>query len=220
MSKRPRRRFPGCSGVHIFGALCVFLNFGVQAEEEQPIILYLHGMIIENEGPTPTHPEFGLYDYPAIVEALGSRGARVISEVRDANTNIYDYAAVTIKQIERLISQGVSPDRIVVIGFSKGGAIMIHVSSFLRRPEIRYVPLAACSSWLSEYPHLRLTGHVFSVYETSDELAGSCKSMFNKNKELKSFDERRISTGNRHGAFYLPDPRWLDPVLDWVYDDS
>jgi hypothetical protein len=200
--------------------MCMLFCRAASAQDEQPIIFYLHGLIIENEGPTPTHSEFGLYDYPAVVEALGSRGARVISEVREGNTNIYDYAGRTIGRIERLIAQGISPDRIVIVGFSKGGAIMIHVSSFLRRPEIRYVPLAACSSWLAAYPHLRLTGHVFSLYEKSDELAGSCKAMFNKNKELKAFEERMIDTGNRHGAFYLPDSQWVDPVLDWVYDDS
>lgn len=61
-----------------------------------------------------------------------------------------------------------------IIFYSKGGLIAIHVSSFLGRSDIRYVFLAACGNWTSNYPHLRLTGKILSVVEESDELAGSC----------------------------------------------
>jgi hypothetical protein len=122
-----------------------------------------------------------------------------------------------INQVERLIAGGVAPERIVVVGFSKGGAIMIHVSSFLRRSEVRYVVLAACSAWLENHPQLRLTGHVFPVHEKSDSLAGSCEHFDIENKELSSFKELRIDTGKEHGAFYLPREEWLSPVLDWVH---
>ena len=185
-------------------------------DSEGPVIFYLHGQIIENEGPTPVHPRWGLYDYPAILEALRSRGARVESEERARSTNIYEYAGVVINQIERLIASGVAPERIVVVGFSKGGAIMIHVSSFLRRNEIRYVPLAACSDWLENNPHLQLTGRVFSIYENSDDLAGSCQHFNNKNNELVSFRELATDTGKEHGAFYLPRDEWVVPLLDWI----
>lgn len=201
--------------------LCLHSVAGAQGwqadDSEGPIIIYLHGQIIESEGPTPTHPRWGLYDYPAVLSALASRGARVDSEERARGTNVYEYAGVVINQIERLIMSGVAPERIVVVGFSKGGAIMIHVSSFLRRSEIRYVPLAACSSWLENHPQLRLTGHVFSVYEKSDELASSCANFDIKNNELKSFLELRVNTGKEHGAFYLPRDEWLNPVLDWIH---
>jgi len=207
----------------VVAGLFLFAHSGVVAQvwgpddTDGPVIIYLHGKIIEDEGPTPVHPRWGLYDYPAVIAALESRGARVISEERERRTDIYEYAGVVISQIERLISRGVAPERIVVVGFSKGGVILIHVSSFLRRPEIRYVPLAACGSWIENFPQLQLTGNVFSVYEKSDDLAGSCKKSNNKNNELKSFEELRINTGKEHGAFYLPRGEWIDPVLDWIH---
>ena len=187
-------------------------------ESEQPIIIYLHGQIIEDAGPTPTHPRWGLYDYPAVVEALGARGATVLSDVRDSGTGVSDYAATVVAQIEHFISKGVSSERIVVVGFSKGGAIMLNVSRLMQRPEIRYVPLAACSSWLKSYPQFQISGHVFSIYEKSDDLAGSCRNLAENSVGISSFDEKRITTGKEHGAFYLPNPSWVDPVLDWVYD--
>jgi hypothetical protein len=186
--------------------------------EIQPVIIYLHGQIIEDSGPTPTHRRFGLYDYPAVVEALGTRGATVLSEVRESGTNISDYAGTVVGQIERLLSDGVSPERIVVIGFSKGGAITLQVSRLLQLPEIRYVPLAACSSWLKSYPQFQISGNVFSIYEKSDELAGSCRELAENSSGLSSFEETMITTGKEHGAFYLPNAEWVDPVLDWIHD--
>jgi len=54
----------------------------------------------------------------------------------------------------------VSPERIVVVGFSKGGGIAIFVSDQLNHPDVRFVLLAACNDWLSAAPDVRLNGHV------------------------------------------------------------
>lgn len=186
--------------------------------ESQPIIIYLHGQIIENSGPTPEHPRWGLYDYPAVVEALAARGAIVDSKIRESGTDIYEYASKTVSRIETLISEGVSPERIVVVGFSKGGAIVLYDSRLLQRSGIRYVILAACSSWLDAYPQFEISGQVLSVYEKSDELAASCRELAENSLGLSSFDEKMITTGKEHGAFYLPNPSWMEPVLDWIHD--
>jgi hypothetical protein len=204
----------------LFGAL--LLPISVDASEPDdpsaghPTIFYLHGRIIEEEGTTPTHPTYGLYDYPAILSALESRGANVISEVRPSGTNAEEYARETIARIEGLLDDGVSPGSIVVVGFSKGGVISIIVSSLFDQPDIRYVIMAACSDWLDAYPQLQLTGHVLSVYEKSDASAGSCRSFAERNDALGSFQEIQISTGKEHGAFYLPRSEWVLAVLDWI----
>lgn len=180
-------------------------------------LIYLHGRIVEDLGPRPTDPRFGLYDYPGILEALASRGATVISAQRKPSTNVNEYAGIVVAQVEELIRQGVPPKNIVVIGFSKGGDIAIHVSSSLRRPQVRFVLLAACWPRPGE-PQLRLTGRVLSIYETSDTLAGdSCEPLTRHPEKPQSFTETSISTGLSHGAFYTPIEDWVDPVLDWVH---
>lgn len=179
-------------------------------------LFYLHGRIIENSGPRPSDPRYGLYDYPAILDALSSRGALVISTQRPAKTDINAYAGIVVSQVEKLIERGVSPGNIVVVGFSKGGAIATRVSSFLRRPHVRFVLLAACPGG-SAAPQISLTGQVLSVYEESDTLAGSCKPLADQSEQLRSFKELKISTGKLHGAFYMPHPVWVEPLLDWVH---
>jgi len=207
--------------------LAVFLTAGflsagsiAQVGEETIYLYYLHGRIIEDEGPTPTHPRYGLYDYPAIVEKFGSRGATVVTEVRASGTDADKYARKTVQDIENLIADGVSPGQIVVAGFSKGGGITIRVSGLLNRPEVRYVLLASCADWTSSSPDLQLTGRVLSIYEETDEIGFSCRFLADRGDDIVSFEEIKISTGKAHGAFYLPRPVWVKPLLDWVHGDG
>lgn len=194
----------------------VYTDVPKSPEPAKTHLIYLHGRIIENSGPRPTDSRFGLYDYPAVLEALSSRGAVVISAQRPPETDMNKYAGIVVAQVEELINRGVPPENIVVAGFSKGGGIATRVSSFLRRPQVRFVLLAACPR--SPIPtQLRLTGHVLSVYEASDTLAGSCKPLAEQPEQPQTFKEIKISTGKLHGAFYMPLPAWVDPVLDWVH---
>jgi hypothetical protein len=85
-------------------------------------LIYLHGRIVENAGPRPTDPRYGLYDYPAVLEALASRGAVVVSAQRAPKTDMDQYAGVVVSQVEKLIERGVPPGNIVVVGFSKAVA--------------------------------------------------------------------------------------------------
>src|SRR3546814_12714630 len=66
-------------------------------------LVYLHGRIVEDLGPRPTDPRFGLYDYPAILEALASSGATVISSQLPPATNDNEYAGIVEAQVESRI---------------------------------------------------------------------------------------------------------------------
>lgn len=194
----------------------IYTDVPESPEPTKIYLIYLHGRIIENSGPRPTDSRYGLYDYPAVLEALSSRGAVVISAQRPPGTDMNKYAGVVVSQVEDMIDRGVPPGNIVVAGFSKGGGIATRVSSFLRRPQVRFVLLAACPGGPTA-SQIRLTGRVLSVYEASDTLAGSCKPLADQPEQPRSFKEIKISTGKSHGAFYTPLPTWVDPVLDWVH---
>src|ERR1700742_1956713 len=66
-------------------------------------LIYLHGRVVENLGPRPSDSSFGLYDYPAILESLASRGATVISSQRKRDTNVNEYAGLVVSQIEEAV---------------------------------------------------------------------------------------------------------------------
>lgn len=179
-------------------------------------VFYLHGQIIESEGVQPVHERFGLYDFNGIVEALEGSGAEVIAAVRNGNTNVAKHAQEVADQIEALIESGTDASDITVIGFSKGGAIAITVSSVLNRPNVNFVFLAACSGWISSYPELRVSGNILSIYEKTDSLAGSCRSLIKRSEAVSSFKEVRLATRKEHGAFYLPRGEWVGPLLAWI----
>lgn len=178
-------------------------------------VFYLHGQIVQDQGPRPTHPQYGLYDYPLILETLAGHDLTVISERRRPGTDRERYAKGVVKQVGKLIERGVSPERITVLGFSAGGMIAIHASSMMPDTAINFVIMASCADWMYDSPETRLHGRVLSVYEQSD-FAYSCKALADRDPGPSDYKDVRINTGKKHGAFYLPDDTWVVPVVDWI----
>lgn len=178
-------------------------------------VFYLHGQIVQEVGLRPTHPRYGLYDYPLILEALAVDGITIISERRKPGTRPERYAKLVAKQVGELLASGVEAENITVVGFSAGGVIAIRASSLLVDTDISFVILAACWGWTSDEPKIRLHGHILSVLEKSDQTV-SCIELANRTPQPLSFEEFSINTGKEHGAFYLPNEAWLDPVLAWI----
>jgi len=182
---------------------------------EKRYVFYLHGRIIEEQGPRPTHPRWGLYDYPAVLDALAQDGIILIAEQRAKGSDPDEYAQKIRGQVQQLAEAGVDAGNITVVGFSAGGAIAMKTSSIMVDLNINFVFLASCSGWLTEKKDLRLHGHVLSVYEESDGPL-SCAPVASRKPGPSEFSEIEISTGKEHGAFYLPRDEWVQPVLDWI----
>jgi hypothetical protein len=185
-------------------------------DPEARYLFYLHGQIIEDQGLRPVHPRFGIYEYETIVDTFSSRGITVISEPRERGTDIWRYAQEVQKQVETLLAAGVAPDKITVMGHSKGGSIAIMASSFLKNDEVNFVFLACCGDWMRQRPQIDLHGRILSIYDQSDDLAGSCQKAFEKAAAPLVTREIVLQTGLGHGAFYRPMAEWVGPVVDWV----
>lgn len=187
-------------------------------------LLYLHGAIIETQGRRPTHPELGVYEYDRILEALAAEGFQVISEARPAGTEVPAYAAQVAGQVHRLVDAGVPPEHIAVAGHSKGGMITIGASSLLDLPDVRFVILAGCFGGISRVRDVPLSGHVLSIYDATDHLAGSCAPLFEQaaaaGKGPVSSEEIEIDTGHGHGAFYEPRDAWVVPMVRWLKEEG
>jgi len=189
-------------------------------DPEARYLVYLHGAIIETQGRRPTHPELGVYEYDRILEALAARGFQVISEARPAGTEVPAYAAKVAAQVRRLVDAGVPPEHIAVAGHSKGGMITIGASSLLDLPDVRFVILAGCFAGISRVRDVPLSGHLLSIYDATDRLAGTCAPLFEQAAATgngpTSTEEITIDTGRGHGAFYEPLDAWMVPMVDWL----
>jgi len=184
-------------------------------EPDAHYVFYLHGQIVQDVGPRPTHPQYGLYDYPLILETLAGHGLTVISERRSKGTDRAKYAKSIVKQVGTLLDNGVAPEKITVLGFSAGGIITIFASSIMPDADINFIIMASCSEWIADAPDLRLNGRVLSVYELSD-FAYSCRELASRSPGPSDYQDIAIDTGKEHGAFYLPDAAWVLPVVDWI----
>lgn len=181
-------------------------------------LFYLHGQILEDQGSEAMHPEFGRYEYDAIVRSLADSGFSVISELRAPNTDPERYADSVAAQVRRLIDAGLPAHSIAVVGVSKGAVIAMLASTRLSAP-IRYVLLANCNDWVLQRFPLQLHGEVLSIFETTDSIGRSCQSLFDRSPSLGRRQELSLNTGLRHGFIFRPGP-WLGPTVAWARGGS
>jgi hypothetical protein len=187
----------------------------------QYYLFYLHGAIVEGHGSGVVSPQFGAYEYDDIVNTFSKEKFTVISEVRPGNTVVTDYAKKVVGQIDSLIKTGVHADKITVVGGSKGGAIALYVSSFLKNKDVNFVILAGCfSDIMNETPEINLCGNILSVYEKSDVIGRSCTQLKKRSPlVIPHYKEIELNTGLKHGFIYRPLPEWVVPATSWAHND-
>jgi hypothetical protein len=199
--------------------------FPASIDPEKQYLFYLHGKIIEDQGIPAISPDFGEYEYLTILEQLSGHGFVVINEQRTKDTDGVDYAQRIAGQIKTLIEAGVPAKNITVAGASKGGAIAIFVSHFLRNEEVKFVLMAICHPDYVEVlirDKIFLYGKVLSIFDSVDEYAGSCQELFllSEDRGLSRFDEIILEIGTGHGILYQPLDDWILPIVQWANDDS
>ncbi|MEM1137671.1 MAG: alpha/beta hydrolase [Bacteroidota bacterium] len=183
-------------------------------------IFYLHGRIIEEQGINAVSDKFGAYKYEKILAAFESSGFQVLSEARKKNTDPIKYAGFLTGQIQRLISSGVSPENITVVGASKGSLIAMLTSSNLQHNKVNFVILASCNDWVRENFDIQLCGRVLSIYDQSDDLCSTCEPIFQDAKCELVTDEIKLNTGKMHGLIYQPYKAWIEPTMEWARPNS
>ena len=195
-------------------------DFPESIDKNASYVFYSHGYIVQGDNEKPVHPKWGVYDFPAVKNALSDPSYQLIAYHRPANTSPFEYSEKLAAQINELLSNGVPAKNISLVGFSQGGFITAITSSILKNTELSFVILASCTSSLGRNKDIRVHGHLFSIYETSDTV-GSCNQVVARSGDsVSSYKEISISTGEEHGAFYRPIKPWLSPVKAWLKRDK
>lgn len=179
-------------------------------------LFYLHGKIIEDQGLRPTSPEYGVYDYEKILEALRSNGFRVISEPRPKDTDPRLYAEKVAGQVRTLLAAGVPPDKITVVGASKGAVIAMLASTALKNRSVNFVIMAACNDRIYESFDIELYGNVLSIYDVADKIGRTCAKFFAKTTGLGRQAEIEVKFGLGHGLLFQPLKEWIEPAVRWA----
>ncbi len=203
-------------------AIQLYEQFPNHIYASQRYVIFSHGFIAEGDDPKPVSPKFGLYDFPALKQALFLGGGfNLIAVQRKKNLPIETHVSQLESWVHGLRAAGVPASRITIVGFSRGAQITAMASSHLVAEGINTALLAICadSDFVDDANKpVSLGGNFLSIYETSDQY-GSCAKVA-KRSHLTSFKEVAISTGKSHGAFFEPRPDWIKPLKEWIAETN
>jgi hypothetical protein len=206
-------------------ALADRYGFPTQIDPTKRYMFYMHGKIIEDQGLPAISPEYGEYQYEEILDTLKSYGFVIISELRPKDADGWEYAQRGASQVGKLLTAGVPPGSITVVGASKGATIATGVSYLVGNPDVNYVLLGTCPPFLIEQwkqQGVTLSGNVLAIRDVADdEYSGSCGELFNlsQGKGLSRHDEIVLHVGTGHGILYHPLPEWILPTIHWANQD-
>ena len=189
-------------------------------------VFFLHGRFVERYGPNGRHPRFGIYDYHGIVKSFRLRGFEVISEIRPKGTKLDKYAKKIVNQIKTLLTYGISPKQITVVGFSKGSAIALLVSALLKDFGVNFVIMSGCSQTgthvLGKYRKLldqsiqSIQGRFLYIYDINGQKCDIFQKIFKNAPAEFTFNEMMLINGLGHKLFYKPRKEWIEPVMEWI----
>ena len=184
-------------------------------------MFYLHGKIIEDQGIQAVSPDYGAYEYKAILNKLEMEGFVVISEHRPKNADADVYAQRVVSQINLLLKAGIPPEFSSVVGASKGSYIAAAVSFLIRNDKINYVLVGSCSPemvTLWKENQQSLFGNVLAIYDYADKLSGSCAEIFSlsQGKGIGRHNEIVLRVGTGHGIIFKPLDEWVIPTVEWA----
>lgn len=164
-------------------------------------LFFLHNRWVEDHALDVAHPDYGICEYEAIIDTFEANNFQVISEIRPSGTDVTAYARKVVLAIDSLLGQSVAPERITVVGTSKGGYIAMYVSSYLQNKDVNFVFIGCCvEANVLALPAIQFCGRILSIYEESDDWGQSCRSMKDRsNLSVSAFQEIALQTGMRHG---------------------
>ncbi len=202
----------------LIGILLCSTLFGCKENNDERFIFFLHNRFLEEHGLNELHSEFGRTEYNEIIAEFEKSGLNVISEKRNGNVNARDYAIGIITQIDSLIKTGIKPQKITVVGTSKGGYIAQYVSTLANNPNLNFVFIASFrNNDIQNIPEINYCGNILTIYEKSDPFGvSSLERKKTSNCEVKCFKEIELNTGMGHGFLFKPLKEWIKPTIKWA----
>ncbi|MCC7400307.1 MAG: hypothetical protein IT214_02385 [Chitinophagaceae bacterium] len=188
-------------------------------ETEKDYIFFIHNKFLEeNPDGTFTDKYNVTVDYKGILQSFRNDGFEVFSEKRAPKTNERQYAQKIVTQIDSLISRGVQPNHITVIGTSKGGYIAQFVSTFTKNPNLNFVFIGSFQDEdIERIPDINFCGNILTIYEKSDVFGVSAIKRKETSKlKINQFKEIELNTGLKHGFLYIASNEWIKPCKMWA----
>ncbi len=197
---------------------CIAFSQENTTKQDQRYIFFLHNAFAEQNPLNVAHPEYGKAEYNEILASFRKDNFIVYSEIRSKNTNATKYAEKIVKQIKELLKEGVSPNKITVIGTSKGGYIAQYVSTYLANPDVNFVFIGCFRDVdIEQAPEINFCGNILTIYEKSDIYGVSAIKRKETSKlKINHFKEIELNTNLKHGFLYKALDEWIVPSKKWA----
>lgn len=204
--------------------LLIFTNCQSSKKSENPnnennYVFFIHNKFLEENPDATFADKYNVtVDYKGILQSFKNDGFVVFSEKRSPKTNERAFANKVVSQIDSLISKGVQPNHITVIGTSKGGYIAQFVSTFAKNPDLNFVFIGSFQdSDIQEIPTIQFCGNILTIYEKSDIFGVSAIRRKETSKlKINHFKEIELNTGLKHGFLYIASDEWIKPCKMWA----
>lgn len=192
--------------------------FASTKEPDDQFVFFLHNRFLEEHELHESHPEYGRTEYKEILAEFEKNGLNVISENRNGNVNAREYALGIINQIDSLLSKGIDPQKITVVGTSKGGYIAQYVSTVAANADLNFVFVASFrNSDIENIPDINYCGNILTIYEKTDPFGESAiERKEHSTCEITHFKEIELNTGMGHGFLFKPLKEWMEPTIEWA----
>lgn len=202
----------------LIGHLIFSTSFACKSENDERYIFFFHNRFLETHDLNDSHPEYGRAEYLEIISEFEKNGFIVISEKRDGNVNAREYALTIIHQIDSLMTRGTKPERITVVGTSKGGYIAQYVSTLANNPNLNFVFIGSfMDSDIENIPEINFCGNILTIYEKTDPFGVSAwERKETSDCAIKYFEEIELNTGMGHGFLFKPLKEWTEPTMKWA----
>ena len=204
----------------LFAVVSAFMSFSQEKSpnKDQRYIFFLHNKFIEENDLSVAHPEYGKAEYNEILASFRKDNFIIFSEKRSKNTNAAEYAEKIVEQIKKLIKKGISPNKITIIGTSKGGYIAQYVSSYLANPDVNFVFIGCFRDIdIQEIPDINFCGNILTIYEKSDIYGvDAIKRKETSKLKINHFKQIELNTNLKHGFLYKALDEWIVPSKKWA----
>lgn len=179
-------------------------------------LYYMHGSDLFN----PKIADKRAPRYKKIVKNLEKRGFDVIYQ-RKNSANPEGHALEIANQVNAQIADGVSPNDIIIGGYSYGAIVALLASAQIDNPQVGYALISGCP----ENPNINVDidyqavkGKVFSVFDVEDSKFGSCKEKLSQSDV--DVTEVKLESGYGHKVFRFKKNKWVklwaNPLADWA----
>lgn len=190
-------------------------------DSQKNYIFFLHNKFPEEHSLDEKHPDYGRSEYLEIVQELKKEDFVLITEKRPKNTDVKLYARKVVNQIDSLVKRGVPPNKITVIGTSKGGYIAQYASTYLKNPVVNFVFIGCYQeSDLQNFNDINYCGNILTIYEKSDYAGVSAVNRKLTSKlKINEFKEIELNTNLKHGFLFKAFQEWIHPCILWARQD-